>query len=122
MIMNKKRVITGLHILGEIYSNNIENLKSSSKIKKDISKIIKKYSLTELGSFYYQFPKSGFTGIVSLVESHIAIHTWPEFGYLTLDVYICSYIEDNSNVCKEIFIEISNLFKPIKLTRRLIKR
>ncbi|MDR2411800.1 MAG: S-adenosylmethionine decarboxylase [Candidatus Peribacteria bacterium] len=31
-----------------------------------------------------------------LTESHISIHTWPESKFLTLDVYVCNYNDDNS--------------------------
>lgn len=83
----------------------------------------KKHNLHELGSFFYQFPDSaGFTGLISLVESHISIHTWPELNYLTLDICVCNYSKDSSNVCKEVFEEISEIFKPVKMTKRLIRR
>lgn len=117
----KKNAI-GLHILGEIFTKDQIKLKSCEVAKNEISYVIKKLSLKELGSFYYQFPGGGFTGIVSLVESHVAIHTWPEFGYLTLDVYLCNYFRDNTKTCKSVFDEISKFFGPTKITKRLIKR
>lgn len=122
--MNKnKKPFMGLHILGEIQTKEIKKLKSLSQAKKRIRKTIKKYGLHELGSFYYKFPRGwGFTGLISLVESHISIHTWPELGYLTLDVYLCNYGKDNSDICKKIFTEISETFKPFRITKRLIRR
>jgi S-adenosylmethionine decarboxylase len=122
--MNKnKKPFTGLHILGEITTNKVKRLKSLSQAKKYIDSVIKKHNLHKLGSFYYKFSKSGgFTGLISLVESHIAIHTWPELNYLTLDVYLCNYSKDNSAVCKKVFKEISEYFSPLKITKRLIKR
>jgi len=120
---NKKQVVTGLHILGGIYTKEYKKLNSLKLTKKYISKIIKKFNLHELGSFYYKFPQNGgFTGLVSLVESHIAIHTWPELGYLTLDVYLCNYSKDNSDTCKKVFKEIIKLFKPIKVKKIAIIR
>lgn len=41
--------------------------------------------------------QSGITGVVLLAESHLAIHTWPELGGVTLDVYVCNYGVDNSS-------------------------
>ncbi len=122
--MNRSnKPFTGLHILGEITTKEIGRLKSLNQAKKHIGNVIKKHDLHELGSFYYKFPKGGgFTGLVSLVESHISIHTWPELNYLTLDVYLCNYSKDNSDVCKKVFEEISNFFEPVKITKRLIKR
>lgn len=121
MFRNKKNAV-GLHILGKIYTDDIKGLKSVPEAKNYISKIIRDNTLKELGSFYYEFSEGGFTGVISLVESHIAIHTWPEFGYLTLDVYICNYSKDNSVVCKQVFEEIAAFFKPFKINRQTIKR
>lgn len=118
-----KKPFTGLHILGEITSNRVRKLKSLSIAKKHIHNIIKSHQIHELGSFYYKFPKDGgFTGIISLAESHIAIHTWPELKYLTLDVYLCNYSRDNSITTKKIFEEIAEFFEPIEVNKRLIKR
>lgn len=119
-----KKPVTGLHILGEIYTSNNKSLCSLNKAKEHISKIIKLFHLRELGSFYYQFPQGGgFTGIISLVESHIAIHTWPELNYLTLDVYLCNYTRDNSEICRKVFREVSEFFKPhTRITRKIIMR
>lgn len=114
--------ITGLHILGEIYTNNIKNLKSMTGTRRAVSKIIKRNHLKELGSFYHKFLDGGFTGIISLIESHIAVHTWPELQYLTLDVYICNYKNNNELVCRKVFDEISRLFRPSKIRKRMIKR
>jgi len=80
-VFKNKKVVTGLHVLGKIYTENLKALKNLTKTKESISYIIKKYSVRELGSFYYQFSKGGFTGVVSLVESHVTIHTWPELYY-----------------------------------------
>ena len=38
----------------------------------------------------HRFPNShGVTGIAVLAESHISIHTWPEHGYIALDIFMC---------------------------------
>jgi S-adenosylmethionine decarboxylase len=113
----------GFHVLGEIYTKEIKKLNSMESIRKKISKIIIKFNLHELGSFYYKFSNNnGFTGLVSLVESHVAIHTWPELYYLTLDVFLCNYSKDNSEICEQIFNEITNLFNPEKINKTIIIR
>lgn len=121
-ISKNRKVLTGLHILGEIYTKKQKEQRSLNKTKKHISRVIKRFHLKELGSFYYQFPEGGFTGIICLVESHISIHAWPELNYLALDVYLCNYTKDNSEICKKIFKEISEFFKPHKVYKQSIKR
>ena len=39
----------------------------------------------------YEGQPGGVTGTVLLAESHLAIHTWPETGSVTIDVYVCNF-------------------------------
>ena len=34
-------------------------------------------------------PNGGVSGVAVLAESHISIHSWPEYGYAALDVFMC---------------------------------
>lgn len=34
-------------------------------------------------------PAQGVTGVALLAESHISIHTWPEFGSACVDIFMC---------------------------------
>jgi len=122
--MNRSnKQFTGLHVLGEITTKEVGRLKSLNQARRHIGNVIKKYDLHELGSFYYKFPNGGgFTCLVSLVESHISIHTWPELKYLTIDVYLCNYSKDNSATAKKVFNEIVAFFGPSKIIKRYIKR
>ncbi|MCL5795296.1 MAG: adenosylmethionine decarboxylase [Patescibacteria group bacterium] len=113
---------TGLHILGKIYTKKVDLLNDSSKIQKNIAEIIKKNKLEDLHSYYYNFPQEGFTGIICLSESHIALHTWPEYNCVTLDVFICNYSRDNTQTCRHIFDSIVNLFEPYKVFKVEKKR
>jgi S-adenosylmethionine decarboxylase len=35
-------------------------------------------------------PTGGLTALAILSSSHVAVHTWPEFGYLAVDLFCCS--------------------------------
>lgn len=53
--------------------------------------------LQAVGEVFHRFPApGGVTGVVLLAESHLAVHTWPELGAVTLDVYVCNLHGDNS--------------------------
>jgi hypothetical protein len=52
--------------------------------------------LTPVGELFHRFePGGGVTGVVLLAESHLAVHTWPELGAVTMDVYVCNFSGDN---------------------------
>ncbi|WP_380936585.1 S-adenosylmethionine decarboxylase family protein [Sphingobacterium bambusae] len=57
---------------------------------------IEKNKLNIVGLSTHTFDGGGFTVAICLMESHICIHTWPEFKQLTLDIYLCNYLRDNT--------------------------
>jgi S-adenosylmethionine decarboxylase proenzyme len=44
---------------------------------------------TVLGESFHQFEPQGVSGVVIIAESHICIHTWPEYGYAAADIFTC---------------------------------
>lgn len=55
---------------------------------------------------------AGVTGVVLLAESHLAIHTWPEQGGVTLDVYVCNLGADNSAKARTLLQTLQAAFAP----------
>lgn len=114
--------LTGLHSLGTIWTHDQRAMTSVRKIRGNVMRLIKKHRLHALGQVFHSFPSGGFSGIINLVESHIALHTWPELGLVTLDVYLCNYKRDNSKACKELFQEIAELFSSERKVVKYIER
>ena len=44
---------------------------------------------TILGQNYHQFSPQGVSGVVLIAESHVSVHTWPEYGYAAIDIFSC---------------------------------
>ncbi len=38
---------------------------------------------------FHSFSPHGVSGVVVIAESHVAIHTWPEYGYAAVDIFTC---------------------------------
>ena len=38
---------------------------------------------------FHTFNPHGISGVVVIQESHLAIHTWPEYGFASVDIYTC---------------------------------
>ena len=47
---------------------------------------------TILGHTFHKFSPQGVTGIVAIAESHLSIHTWPEYGYAAVDIFTCGSV------------------------------
>lgn len=66
--------------------------------------------------------QSGITGVVLLAESHLAIHTWPELGGVTLDVYVCNYGADNSAKAEQLMAYLIGGFSPADVLKQSLSR
>lgn len=83
--------------------------------------------LTVVGETFHKFPDAGsqpggVTGVVLLAESHVAVHTWPEFGVVTLDVYVCNHSADNSPRAIALMDSLLALFAPHAAQRQSLQR
>lgn len=38
---------------------------------------------------FHRFNPNGVSGVVVISESHLSVHTWPEYGYAALDIFTC---------------------------------
>ena len=68
--------------------------------------------LTPVGEKFHQFQPQGVTGMVLLAESHLAIHTWPEAGFVSVDVYVCNVRSDNSARAEQLYAMLKRALKP----------
>ena len=57
-----------------------------------------------------------------LAESHVAVHTWPELGAATLDVYVCNLGADNSRRAEALLATLSDAFAPTSVERHALER
>ncbi|MEJ2415509.1 MAG: adenosylmethionine decarboxylase [Exilibacterium sp.] len=43
-----------------------------------------------LGAHFHPFGQGlGVTGVLILAESHMSVHTWPEYNYAAFDIFMC---------------------------------
>jgi spermidine synthase/S-adenosylmethionine decarboxylase len=71
---------------------------------------------------FHQFDGAGATGALVLAESHLAIHTWPELGAVTLDLYVCNYSQDNRAAAERAYALLQTEFNPEEALRRDVAR
>jgi len=79
--------------------------------------------LTPVGELFHAFPApGGVTGVVLLAESHLAVHTWPELGAVTLDAYVCNIDSDNSARAQQLLDQLIAAFAPQQVERHRVQR
>jgi len=84
--------------------------------------------LTPVGELFHRFSpvgaerQSGITGVVLLAESHLAVHTWPEFAGVTIDAYVCNFGADNTERAQRLMARLVDAFAPASVQRQRLER
>lgn len=79
----------GRHILVEFIGCNSEILNDVSIIEKSMVDAAQDAGATVINSTFHHFSPFGVSGVVVIQESHLAIHTWPEYQYAAVDLFTC---------------------------------
>ena len=79
----------GLHLLLELKECNPRLLNDMDFIRQALLNTAHDVGATVVGESFHRFSPQGVTGILAIAESHISIHTWPEFGYAAADIFAC---------------------------------
>ncbi|RZM81760.1 polyamine aminopropyltransferase [Leptolyngbya iicbica] len=81
----------GRHILVEFHGCSSEVLNDVPHIEASMLKAAKESGATIISSTFHHFSPFGVSGVVVIQESHLAIHTWPEYRYAAVDLFTCGY-------------------------------
>lgn len=124
MVHTKRSMIykPGLHILAEFSTEKTDKLSSFDECKVLFNALITTHALDKVGEVYYDFPNGGFTAVICLTESHLSIHTWPEFKLATFDIFLSNYQKDNTEKVKAIYNAVLNFFEGIEIQKTEIVR
>jgi len=96
-------VTIGRHALADLSGVDPVLLRDAEHVMNELADILCATQFHVLRRVQHQFPGAGagFTGMFLLSESHAAVHTYPEHGYLALDVFGCGP-QDPADVAREL--------------------
>jgi len=78
----------GRHLLVDLWDG--ENLSDANVIDAALRRGAEEAGATLLHIHLHEFTENGgVSGVAVLAESHISIHTWPEWNYAAVDVFMC---------------------------------
>lgn len=84
----------GRHVLAEFYGYSASLLDIPEKIAKIMKEAAILAGAEILEVVFHKFAPQGVSGVVVISESHLAIHTWPEYGYAAVDIFTCGTAVD----------------------------
>lgn len=79
----------GRHILAEFFDCDPNVLNNPELVEKYMLQAALECGATVVNKCFHLFAPHGVSGVVIISESHLAIHTWPEFGYAAVDLFTC---------------------------------
>ena len=79
----------GVHCIAEFYNCDAAILNNHKHIRKVFVEAAKDSGATIVKVAFHKFNPWGVSGVVVIAESHLTIHTWPEYGYAAVDVFTC---------------------------------
>jgi len=79
----------GRHLLIEMQDCNKEALNDLGFLRDAMVAAAIDCGATVLGESFHHFSPQGVSGVVIIAESHLSIHTWPEYGYAAADIFTC---------------------------------
>ncbi len=107
--INKQHGFYGIHVMGELYGISYEKLDNLDIIVDCLTLGIELSKAKCEGMIVKKFKPKGISVVALLSESHVSIHTYPEYNSLFLDAFTCG------NTCNpELIAEI--LKKELKAT------
>ncbi|MEN9400776.1 MAG: hypothetical protein RL632_1879 [Bacteroidota bacterium] len=83
----------GNHILVEFMNCDPKIMNDVAGIERDMVAAAQKAGATVINSTFHHFSPWGVSGVVVIQESHLAIHTWPEYGYAAVDLFTCGEMD-----------------------------
>ncbi len=98
----------GMHYLAEFHQCPCEIINDTEFLEAAMNRAAERSGATLVKSLFHKFSPHGVSGIIVVAESHFAIHTWPEYGYASVDLFSCgefdylSALEDTRHELKAV--------------------
>jgi S-adenosylmethionine decarboxylase len=76
-------------MLLELFDCDPDAINSLDIVRASMVEAAKRAQATIVDVVFHEFNPFGISGVVVIAESHLAIHTWPEYRYAAVDVFSC---------------------------------
>lgn len=79
----------GRQILVEYYECEVGSINNVEFIEATMLEATRASGATIISHNFHKFSPYGVSGVVVIAESHVSIHTWPEYNYAAVDIFTC---------------------------------
>ena len=88
----------GRHLLAEFHDCASPALNDPARIEALMNEAARRSGATVVQSVFHAFSPHGVSGVVVVEESHLAVHTWPEYRYAAVDYFSCGEVDCDAAV------------------------
>src|SRR5919198_2990538 len=82
----------GRHLLLELFDCDLDAINNVEAVKGALIEAAKRAQATIVDVVFHEFNPFGISGVVVIAESHLSIHTWPEYRYAAVDIFSCGEV------------------------------
>jgi S-adenosylmethionine decarboxylase len=82
----------GRHLLLELFDCDADAINNVEAVKGALVEAAKRAHATIVDVVFHEFNPFGVSGVVVIAESHLSIHTWPEYRYAAVDIFSCGEV------------------------------
>ncbi len=86
--------ILGRHLIAEYSDCTPGLLDDIAFIERSLLEAVRRSGATIVDSIFHRYAPQGVSGVVVIAESHMSIHTWPEYNYAAVDFFTCGQTVD----------------------------
>lgn len=86
--------VLGRHLIVELSGCDSRLLDNQPLLENHLREAARLSGATIVRSVFHRYNPHGVSGVVVIAESHISIHTWPEYGYAAVDFFTCGEFVD----------------------------
>jgi S-adenosylmethionine decarboxylase len=79
----------GRHLLLELFDCDPDAITNLEAVKSALVEAARRAQATIVDVVFHEFNPFGISGVVVIAESHLSIHTWPEYRYAAVDIFSC---------------------------------
>lgn len=121
----------GRHVISELWGCDFDKLNDMPYLEKTFVDAALHAGAEVREVAFHKFAPQGVSGVVIISESHLTIHSFPEHGYASIDVYTCGdridpkvaadYIAKALNATTSENVEVPRGMGPIQMQKPVVK-
>ena len=108
----------GWHVVAELNGLDFDMLNDAEYLEDLLLRASKHAGLTVLSTHVHRYEPQGVTVLVIIAESHLMIHTWPEYGYAAIDIFTCKDEKSTWDAYHYIVNELKPSYSQVMMLKR----